>query len=235
MYILVSGAIVGHAETSRIWVCRWNTEHIWKLMNDLCMYVQCNSALLSCVGETGSGPSSRNASVERGGERQSDTSDSETTDVRRINQQPFSREGRYDPNRWVFERLLCYKALILLHKNKQWYECFFEKGTLANLSIIMTILHYMTFPFMGYINICRSHMQLYAGLCDWFDAMISGQALQPKGVSYPIDSEWNTLLCLLGHCEIVKWNAQCLKFILNVAQLLTAVIWKQPEWQLENY
>lgn len=51
-------------------------------------------------GETGSGPSSRNASVERGGERQSDTSDSETTNVRRINQQPFSREGRYDPNRF---------------------------------------------------------------------------------------------------------------------------------------
>ncbi|XP_054869649.1 guanine nucleotide-binding protein-like 1 [Amphiprion ocellaris] len=51
-------------------------------------------------GETGSGPSSRNASVERGGDRQSDTSDSETTDMRRINQQPFSREGRYDPNRF---------------------------------------------------------------------------------------------------------------------------------------
>ncbi|TKS82268.1 Guanine nucleotide-binding protein-like 1 GTP-binding protein HSR1 [Collichthys lucidus] len=51
-------------------------------------------------GDTGSGPSSRNASVERGGERQSDTSDSETTDIRRINQQPFSREGRYDPNRF---------------------------------------------------------------------------------------------------------------------------------------
>lgn len=51
-------------------------------------------------GDTGSGPSSRNASVERGGERQSDTSDSETTDVRRINQQPSGREGRYDPNRF---------------------------------------------------------------------------------------------------------------------------------------
>ncbi|XP_071765072.1 guanine nucleotide-binding protein-like 1 [Centroberyx gerrardi] len=52
-------------------------------------------------GDTGSGPSSRNASVERGGERQSDTSDSETTDIiRRINQQPFSREGRHDPNRF---------------------------------------------------------------------------------------------------------------------------------------
>ncbi|XP_019948555.1 guanine nucleotide-binding protein-like 1 [Paralichthys olivaceus] len=51
-------------------------------------------------GDTGSGPSSRNASVERGGERQSDTSDSETTDVRRMNQQPFSREVRYNPNRF---------------------------------------------------------------------------------------------------------------------------------------
>ncbi|XP_068426723.1 guanine nucleotide-binding protein-like 1 [Clinocottus analis] len=51
-------------------------------------------------GDTGSGPSSRNASVERGGDRQSDTSDSETTDVRRINQQPSTREGRYDPNRY---------------------------------------------------------------------------------------------------------------------------------------
>ncbi|KAM3613725.1 uncharacterized protein V6R79_004265 [Siganus canaliculatus] len=51
-------------------------------------------------GDTGSGPSSRNASVERGGERQSDTSDSETTDVRRINQQPFNKDGRYDPNRF---------------------------------------------------------------------------------------------------------------------------------------
>uniref|UniRef100_A0A671YLU4 Guanine nucleotide-binding protein-like 1 n=1 Tax=Sparus aurata TaxID=8175 RepID=A0A671YLU4_SPAAU len=51
-------------------------------------------------GDTGSGPSSRNASVERGGERQSDTSDSETTDIRRLNQQPFNREGRYDPNRF---------------------------------------------------------------------------------------------------------------------------------------
>ncbi|XP_069551695.1 guanine nucleotide-binding protein-like 1 [Brachyistius frenatus] len=51
-------------------------------------------------GDAGSGPSSRNASVERGGEHQSDTSDSETTDIKRINQQPFSREGRYDPNRF---------------------------------------------------------------------------------------------------------------------------------------
>uniref|UniRef100_A0A8C5HGC4 Guanine nucleotide-binding protein-like 1 n=1 Tax=Gouania willdenowi TaxID=441366 RepID=A0A8C5HGC4_GOUWI len=50
-------------------------------------------------GDTGSGPSSRNASVERG-ERQSDTSDSETTDIRRINQQPFTTESRYDPNRF---------------------------------------------------------------------------------------------------------------------------------------
>uniref|UniRef100_A0A8D3ADK3 Guanine nucleotide-binding protein-like 1 n=1 Tax=Scophthalmus maximus TaxID=52904 RepID=A0A8D3ADK3_SCOMX len=54
----------------------------------------------SLQGDTGSGPSSRNASVERGGERQSDTSDSETTDIRRINQQPFSRESRFDPNRF---------------------------------------------------------------------------------------------------------------------------------------
>uniref|UniRef100_A0A3Q2PBQ8 Guanine nucleotide-binding protein-like 1 n=1 Tax=Fundulus heteroclitus TaxID=8078 RepID=A0A3Q2PBQ8_FUNHE len=51
-------------------------------------------------GDTGSGPSSRNASVERGGERQSDTSDSETTDIRRINQQPIGRDGRYDPNKF---------------------------------------------------------------------------------------------------------------------------------------
>lgn len=51
-------------------------------------------------GDTGSGPSSRNASMERGTERQSDTSDSETTDVRRINQQPGVREGRFDPNRY---------------------------------------------------------------------------------------------------------------------------------------
>uniref|UniRef100_A0A8C5BFD9 Guanine nucleotide-binding protein-like 1 n=1 Tax=Gadus morhua TaxID=8049 RepID=A0A8C5BFD9_GADMO len=53
----------------------------------------------------GSGPSSRNASVERGAERQSDTSDSEAADIRRINQQP-GREGRHDPNRFRlhFER-----------------------------------------------------------------------------------------------------------------------------------
>ncbi|KAM6968317.1 guanine nucleotide-binding protein-like 1 [Aplochiton taeniatus] len=50
-------------------------------------------------GDPGSGPSSRNASVERG-DRQSDTSDSETTDIRRLNQQPGTREGRYDPNRF---------------------------------------------------------------------------------------------------------------------------------------
>ncbi|XP_053737756.1 guanine nucleotide-binding protein-like 1 [Synchiropus splendidus] len=49
--------------------------------------------------ETGSGPSSRNASIERG-DRQSDTSDSETTDVRRINQQPSRKDTRYDPNRF---------------------------------------------------------------------------------------------------------------------------------------
>uniref|UniRef100_A0A3B3ZVL8 Guanine nucleotide-binding protein-like 1 n=1 Tax=Periophthalmus magnuspinnatus TaxID=409849 RepID=A0A3B3ZVL8_9GOBI len=50
-------------------------------------------------GDTGSGPSSRNASVERG-DRQSDTSDSETTDLRRINQQPGGRDSRHDPNRF---------------------------------------------------------------------------------------------------------------------------------------
>lgn len=95
--------------------------------NEWLMYAQCNSAVLWCAGETGSGPSSRNASVERGGERQSDTSDSETTDVRRINQQPFSREGRYDPNRWVsVQRLYAVMALILLHKNNQWYDDFWE-------------------------------------------------------------------------------------------------------------
>ncbi|XP_068614791.1 guanine nucleotide-binding protein-like 1 [Brachionichthys hirsutus] len=44
------------------------------------------------TGETGCG-------VELGGQ-ESDTSDSETTDVRRINQQPASAEGRYDPNRF---------------------------------------------------------------------------------------------------------------------------------------
>uniref|UniRef100_A0A671SRG0 Guanine nucleotide-binding protein-like 1 n=1 Tax=Sinocyclocheilus anshuiensis TaxID=1608454 RepID=A0A671SRG0_9TELE len=53
-------------------------------------------------GETGSSHSSRNASVERGPgrDRQSDTSDSETTDIRRINHQPGTRDGRYDPNRF---------------------------------------------------------------------------------------------------------------------------------------
>uniref|UniRef100_A0A673LNS4 Guanine nucleotide-binding protein-like 1 n=1 Tax=Sinocyclocheilus rhinocerous TaxID=307959 RepID=A0A673LNS4_9TELE len=53
-------------------------------------------------GETGSSRSSRNASVERGPgrDRQSDTSDSETTDIRRINHQPGTRDGRYDPNRF---------------------------------------------------------------------------------------------------------------------------------------
>lgn len=34
------------------------------------------------------------------GDHQSDTSDSETTDIRRLNQQPFSKDGRYDPNRF---------------------------------------------------------------------------------------------------------------------------------------
>lgn len=53
-------------------------------------------------GDPGSGQSSRNASVERGvrRDRQSDTSDSETTDIRRINQQPGTRDGQYDPNRF---------------------------------------------------------------------------------------------------------------------------------------
>ncbi|XP_026854934.2 guanine nucleotide-binding protein-like 1 isoform X1 [Electrophorus electricus] len=53
-------------------------------------------------GDTGSGQSSRNASAERGvrRDRQSDTSDSETTDIKRINQQPGSRDSRYDPNRF---------------------------------------------------------------------------------------------------------------------------------------
>uniref|UniRef100_W5L9P5 Guanine nucleotide-binding protein-like 1 n=1 Tax=Astyanax mexicanus TaxID=7994 RepID=W5L9P5_ASTMX len=57
--------------------------------------------------DPGSGQSSRNASVERGvrRDRQSDTSDSETTDIRRINQQPGTRDGRYDPNfRLHFEK-----------------------------------------------------------------------------------------------------------------------------------
>ncbi|XP_061675716.1 guanine nucleotide-binding protein-like 1 isoform X2 [Syngnathoides biaculeatus] len=51
-------------------------------------------------GDTGSGPCSRNGSMERGGNRQSDTSDSETTDIRKINQQPSGRDGRHDPNRF---------------------------------------------------------------------------------------------------------------------------------------
>ncbi|XP_028835985.1 guanine nucleotide-binding protein-like 1 [Denticeps clupeoides] len=53
-------------------------------------------------GDTGSGPCSRNASVERGMERsrQSDTSDSESADVRRISQQSVSRDGRHDPSRY---------------------------------------------------------------------------------------------------------------------------------------
>lgn len=59
-------------------------------------------------GEPGSSHSSRNASVERGPgrDRQSDTSDSETTDIKRINHQPGARDGRYDPNRFRlhFER-----------------------------------------------------------------------------------------------------------------------------------
>ncbi|XP_017561536.1 guanine nucleotide-binding protein-like 1 [Pygocentrus nattereri] len=53
-------------------------------------------------GDPGSGQNSRNASVERGvrRDRQSDTSDSETTDIRKINQQPGTRDSRYDPNRY---------------------------------------------------------------------------------------------------------------------------------------
>lgn len=41
-----------------------------------------------------------------GRDRQSDTSDSETTDIKRINHQPGARDGRYDPNRFRlhFER-----------------------------------------------------------------------------------------------------------------------------------
>uniref|UniRef100_A0A8C0YR28 Guanine nucleotide-binding protein-like 1 n=1 Tax=Cyprinus carpio carpio TaxID=630221 RepID=A0A8C0YR28_CYPCA len=55
-----------------------------------------------CAGENGSSHSSRNASVERGPgrDRQSDTSDSETTDIRRINHQPGTGDGRYDPNKF---------------------------------------------------------------------------------------------------------------------------------------
>lgn len=99
MCIFLSDDIVGQAQTPGKWVSLQGG--YWQEMTAKQWHAQCNSALLWCVGETGSGPSSRNASVERGGERQSDTSDSETTDVRRINQQPFNREGRYDPNRWV--------------------------------------------------------------------------------------------------------------------------------------
>lgn len=57
-------------------------------------------------GDPGSGTSSPSASVEGGGDRRSSTSDSETTDIRRINQQPNNRNGRHDPNRFRlhFER-----------------------------------------------------------------------------------------------------------------------------------
>ncbi|KAI7806343.1 guanine nucleotide-binding protein-like 1 [Triplophysa rosa] len=51
-------------------------------------------------GEPGSSHSSRNASVERCRDRQSDTSDSETTDIKRINHQPGTSDGQYDPNRY---------------------------------------------------------------------------------------------------------------------------------------
>ncbi|XP_023649917.1 guanine nucleotide-binding protein-like 1 isoform X1 [Paramormyrops kingsleyae] len=59
-------------------------------------------------GDTGFIGNSRNASCERVKERdgQSDTTDSETTDVKRINQQPAERDGTYDLNRFRlhFER-----------------------------------------------------------------------------------------------------------------------------------
>ncbi|KAA0703185.1 Guanine nucleotide-binding protein-like 1 GTP-binding protein HSR1 [Triplophysa tibetana] len=51
-------------------------------------------------GETGSSHSSRNASVERGRDRQSDASDSETTDIKMINHQPGTSDGQYDPNKY---------------------------------------------------------------------------------------------------------------------------------------
>lgn len=53
------------------------------------------------LGDTGFIGNSRNASCERVKERdgQSDTTDSETTDVKRINRQPAEREGTYDLNR----------------------------------------------------------------------------------------------------------------------------------------
>uniref|UniRef100_A0A8C1X179 Guanine nucleotide-binding protein-like 1 n=1 Tax=Cyprinus carpio TaxID=7962 RepID=A0A8C1X179_CYPCA len=58
-----------------------------------------NITLLQCDQKV---QNSRNASVERGPgrDRQSDTSDSETTDIRRINHQPGTRDSRYDPNRF---------------------------------------------------------------------------------------------------------------------------------------
>lgn len=51
------------------------------------------------TGETGSSHSSRNGSVERGRDRQSDASDSETTDIKMINHQPGTSDGQYDPNK----------------------------------------------------------------------------------------------------------------------------------------
>ncbi|CAF97816.1 unnamed protein product, partial [Tetraodon nigroviridis] len=51
-------------------------------------------------GDPGSGASSPGAGVEGGGDRRSSTSDSETTDIRRINHQPNNRNGRHDPNRF---------------------------------------------------------------------------------------------------------------------------------------
>ncbi|XP_034030342.1 guanine nucleotide-binding protein-like 1 [Thalassophryne amazonica] len=78
-------------------------------------------------GDTGSGPSSQNAGEDRGGEQQSDTSDSETTDIRRINQQPFNREGRCDPNRFR------------LHFEKESKEEVEKRKTMAREDILQPI------------------------------------------------------------------------------------------------
>uniref|UniRef100_A0A7N8XFL2 Guanine nucleotide-binding protein-like 1 n=1 Tax=Mastacembelus armatus TaxID=205130 RepID=A0A7N8XFL2_9TELE len=58
----------------------------------------------------------------RGGERQSDTSDSETTDVRRINPQPFSRDARYDPNSLIKRRCRLIDHRSLLDMWKMYYS-----------------------------------------------------------------------------------------------------------------
>uniref|UniRef100_H2TUH7 Guanine nucleotide-binding protein-like 1 n=2 Tax=Takifugu rubripes TaxID=31033 RepID=H2TUH7_TAKRU len=50
--------------------------------------------------DPGSGANSRTGSVERGGERQSNPTERESTDIRRINHQPTNRDGRHDPNRF---------------------------------------------------------------------------------------------------------------------------------------